>query len=454
MGAPGSQPGPGGDRPGPSGPRSSHGHGSAGRGAAARGTRSACRPGSDHGTDTREGSRTAMLRLLHTADVHLGARHADLGEAAAAQRERQFAAFRGRRRPRHRREGRPVPRRRRPVRLERPAASARWSASPPSSPGSPRPASARSWCRARTTSTTGRRSIAPTTSRRMAGTPPGRGDGHRPHAGSPVGPPRRRSTPSSTARASRPSARRTARCTTSPPSRRPTPPGSIGVLHDVRRDPRPHRPRRRRGHGRGDRRQRPRLPRARALALARRSPRPRASPTPTPGAPEPVAVDQDKAGKVLLVTLDVDKNGQQHGRGRAARRRQDDVRAARDRRGDRRVAARPRRRAHEGRATRTSSSTSALIGVRPDDLDLDTTEVEQALRATYLRVRVRDVSHPALTEGALPPAETDRRRVHPQRRGRGSPTSRRPPTTSAAPRGRGAARRPPARPAPARRPRR
>jgi DNA repair exonuclease SbcCD nuclease subunit len=35
-----------------------------------------------------------MLRLLHTADVHLGARHADLGEAASAQRERQFAAFR------------------------------------------------------------------------------------------------------------------------------------------------------------------------------------------------------------------------------------------------------------------------------------------------------------------------------------------------------------------------
>jgi DNA repair exonuclease SbcCD nuclease subunit len=34
-----------------------------------------------------------MLRLLHTADVHLGARHADLGEEAAAQRERQFAAF-------------------------------------------------------------------------------------------------------------------------------------------------------------------------------------------------------------------------------------------------------------------------------------------------------------------------------------------------------------------------
>src|SRR5918992_4794790 len=35
-----------------------------------------------------------MPRLLHVADAHLGARHQDLGEAAARQRERQFAAFR------------------------------------------------------------------------------------------------------------------------------------------------------------------------------------------------------------------------------------------------------------------------------------------------------------------------------------------------------------------------
>jgi DNA repair exonuclease SbcCD nuclease subunit len=34
-----------------------------------------------------------MLRVLHTADVHLGARHADLGERAAALRDRRFAAF-------------------------------------------------------------------------------------------------------------------------------------------------------------------------------------------------------------------------------------------------------------------------------------------------------------------------------------------------------------------------
>src|SRR5574340_850147 len=34
-----------------------------------------------------------MPRLLHMADVHLGARHQDLGDAASSQRERQFAAF-------------------------------------------------------------------------------------------------------------------------------------------------------------------------------------------------------------------------------------------------------------------------------------------------------------------------------------------------------------------------
>lgn len=34
-----------------------------------------------------------MVRLLHTADVHLGARYRDLGPSAAAQRERQMAAF-------------------------------------------------------------------------------------------------------------------------------------------------------------------------------------------------------------------------------------------------------------------------------------------------------------------------------------------------------------------------
>ena len=47
-----------------------------------------------------------------------------------------------------------------------------------------------------------------------------------------------------------------------------------------------------------------------------------------------------------------------------------------------------------------------LIGVRPDSLDLEPLEVEDALKGSFLRVRVRDVSQPALSEGALPPAET------------------------------------------------
>src|SRR5262245_2307200 len=65
--------------------------------------RSHRRAGSNWGRLARRVSRAAgargrrvlqgSLRLLHTADVHLGARHADLGDRAATQRERQFAAF-------------------------------------------------------------------------------------------------------------------------------------------------------------------------------------------------------------------------------------------------------------------------------------------------------------------------------------------------------------------------
>ena len=47
-----------------------------------------------------------------------------------------------------------------------------------------------------------------------------------------------------------------------------------------------------------------------------------------------------------------------------------------------------------------------LIGVRPDELDLEPEEVEAALKASFLKVRVRDASQPALTEGAIPSAET------------------------------------------------
>ncbi len=47
-----------------------------------------------------------------------------------------------------------------------------------------------------------------------------------------------------------------------------------------------------------------------------------------------------------------------------------------------------------------------LVGVRPDELDLDTDEVEAALARSFLKTRVRDVSLPALTEGTLPSPDT------------------------------------------------
>jgi DNA repair exonuclease SbcCD nuclease subunit len=122
------------------------------------------------------------------------------------------------------------------------------------------------------------------------------------------------------------------------------------------------------------------------------------------GAPEPVALDQDKAGKALLVTLDTvagEKSVRVEERtvGRTVFERIDVDTGTLE--------------SQPALVTRLRSSASPdtvldvrLIGVRPDALDLDTTEVEGALRADVLRIRVRDHSHPALTDGALPPAET------------------------------------------------
>jgi hypothetical protein len=49
---------------------------------------------------------------------------------------------------------------------------------------------------------------------------------------------------------------------------------------------------------------------------------------------------------------------------------------------------------------------ASLAGVLPDGLDIDPTEVEDALRGAFLRVRVWDLSRPALHTAALPPAGT------------------------------------------------
>jgi DNA repair protein SbcD/Mre11 len=122
------------------------------------------------------------------------------------------------------------------------------------------------------------------------------------------------------------------------------------------------------------------------------------------GAPEPVAVDQDKAGNVLLVTLDDSKGTplvtveeRRVGKTRFLALELD----ARD------VISQPalvERLAAE--ADPDLVLDVRLGGVRPDELDLDPAEVEAELRERFLRIRVRDHSQPALTEGTLPPPDT------------------------------------------------
>ena len=122
------------------------------------------------------------------------------------------------------------------------------------------------------------------------------------------------------------------------------------------------------------------------------------------GAPEPVAVDQDGAGKALLVTLDEAAGKrtvmvEEEPVGRTTFERVD-LDAARLK-GQPDLLARLQAKANPDLVLEVR-----LTGVRPDDLDIDTSEVEDQLKASFLRVRVRDQSMPALSEGAIPSADT------------------------------------------------
>jgi DNA repair exonuclease SbcCD nuclease subunit len=122
------------------------------------------------------------------------------------------------------------------------------------------------------------------------------------------------------------------------------------------------------------------------------------------GAPEAVALDQDRAGKVLLVELDETTSGraihvQERQVGRTAFRK-DELDATT-------VASQPALIDTLGRAGSPDLVLDVrVVGVRPDDLDLDTDEIEAALAPLFLKVRVRDASTPALTEGSLPSPDT------------------------------------------------
>jgi len=123
-----------------------------------------------------------------------------------------------------------------------------------------------------------------------------------------------------------------------------------------------------------------------------------------PGAPEPVALDQDRAGKVLLIELD-DKGGthtvtvheRQVGKTRFDKAEIDSAT----------VASQPALvELLAGRADPDLVLDVRLAGVQRDDLDLHPAEIENALAPHFLKIRVRDHSVPALTEGPLPPPDT------------------------------------------------
>ncbi len=122
------------------------------------------------------------------------------------------------------------------------------------------------------------------------------------------------------------------------------------------------------------------------------------------GAPEAVALDQDRAGKVLLVELDhVDRKRtvqvNEHRVGRTSFSRLEVDAATVDSQPDLIDALAKSRDPNQVIDVR-------IVGVRPDELDLDIDEIEAALAPSFLKVRVRDVSTPALTDGPLPSPET------------------------------------------------
>ena len=139
------------------------------------------------------------------------------------------------------------------------------------------------------------------------------------------------------------------------------------------------------------------------------------------GAPEPVAVDQDGAGNVLLVTIEeaagkrsVQVEERRVGKTTFERVQVDAARV----KGQSDLIAKLQAKADPDLVLEVR-----LTGVRPDELDLNTDEIEGQLRDSFMKVRVRDQSMPALSEGALPAPTRSRARSSATSR-RGSPSSR------------------------------
>ncbi|MGD0863125.1 MAG: DNA repair exonuclease [Candidatus Limnocylindrales bacterium] len=122
------------------------------------------------------------------------------------------------------------------------------------------------------------------------------------------------------------------------------------------------------------------------------------------GAPEPVAMDQDGAGQVLLVTLA--ERGGRHQVSIVPKR----VGQTRSEKLDLDVSGIQSQPALiQTIASHADSNLFLdlrLTGLMPDTLDVDLDEVERALAPSFLRFRVRDLAIPALPDGPMPPPDT------------------------------------------------
>ena len=105
--------------------------------------------------------------------------------------------------------------------------------------------------------------------------------------------------------------------------------------------------------------------------------------------PSPSPSTRTAPARSSLVALD-EADGARTRHGRGAGGRADAVREARHRRGDARGPAGPRRRSSRRRADPDLVLDVRLTGVRPDELDVSTDEVEDQLKGSFLKLRVRD----------------------------------------------------------------
>ncbi len=122
------------------------------------------------------------------------------------------------------------------------------------------------------------------------------------------------------------------------------------------------------------------------------------------GAPEPVAVDQDGAGQVLVVGLEdgegrrtVTVEARAVGRTHFQKLEFDAAEIGSQAELEERLSE---------QADKDKVLDVRLVGVKPAGLDLHTDELENQLRGSFLRVRVRDAAVVALPDGPPPPADT------------------------------------------------